>query len=185
VPSVDRRHAAVLMGAALRMMGTDRQHTKASVCLEASARCCVTGLPLLQAPSAAQRALPAVPGPSRPQVRAQWARAPWDRCTAGEASVWDDSGRDQVPYPYEPYSHACRPVSTRLWVLCVCGWCAVTWMTSGGGRQARRRVYSAARGRTQAQQVCQDPCCISTDSATEPCRRVHSLFWCLSASLSS
>ena len=101
-------HAAVLMGAARRMMGTDRQHTKASVCFVVSARCCVTGLPLPQAPPAAPRALPAAPGPSRRQVRAQWAGAPWDRCTAGEASVWDDSGRDQVACPYEPYPHAGR-----------------------------------------------------------------------------
>ena len=105
VSSGGRSHAAVLMGTARRMMGTDRQHTKASVCLVVSARCRVTGLPLPQAPPAAPRALPAAPGLSRRQVRDLWARAPWDRCTAGEAPVWDVSGGDQVPCPYGPCPH--------------------------------------------------------------------------------
>ena len=148
--------AAVLMGAARRMMGTDRQHTKASVCLVASARCCVTGLPLPQAPPAAPRALAAAPGPSRRQVRAQWARAPWIAaqpvrlpCGTTPAEVKSHTRMSHV----RTLGGWIVLSTARLGGLCVCGWCAATRLTSDGGAtgaatcvQCSAGTYSGASG---------------------------------------
>lgn len=117
-------------------------------------RPCLTDLLLAQAPPAAARALRAVPGPSLLQVRGRRVGGLCDRHTGTEALVWDVCAGCRGQRPYVDATRCCLHVSARVVEGRWCGWCAATRLTSGVGRQARRRARSAAQGRTQAPQVC-------------------------------